>query len=73
MPNVHNGLLLSALWDAAFDQGLVTFDNEGSPEFSPALSEVARAELRWLDPLPLAEKHEQRLAWQRAYQFRRGS
>ena len=23
--DVHNGLLLSALWDAAFDEGLVTF------------------------------------------------
>ncbi|TIM34156.1 MAG: hypothetical protein E5Y61_13400 [Mesorhizobium sp.] len=63
MPNVHNGLLLSALWDA---------DNEGIPEFSHALNEGARAELRWLDPLPLTEKQEQRLAWHRAHQFRRG-
>lgn len=47
--DVHNRLLLSALWDAPFDQGLVTFNNEGSPEFSPELSEVARAELRcWI-------------------------
>jgi hypothetical protein len=29
--DVHNGLLLSALWDAAFDQGLVSFDADGSP------------------------------------------
>ncbi|RWE12788.1 MAG: HNH endonuclease [Mesorhizobium sp.] len=70
--DVHNGLLLSALWDAAFDQGLVTFDDAGRPEFSPALSEAACAELRWLDPIALTEKHEQRLAWHRAYQFRRG-
>ncbi len=27
--DVHNGLLLSALWDAAFDRALVTFDDEG--------------------------------------------
>ena len=30
--DVHNGLLLSALWDAAFDRGLVTFDDEGVPQ-----------------------------------------
>ena len=28
--DVHNGLLLSALWDAAFDQGLVSFADDGS-------------------------------------------
>lgn len=33
-----NGLLLSALWDAAFDQGLVSFSDEGSLLVSPALS-----------------------------------
>lgn len=27
--DVHNGLLLSALWDAAFDRGLVTFGDDG--------------------------------------------
>jgi predicted restriction endonuclease len=27
--DVHNGLLLSALWDAAFDAGLVGFDDDG--------------------------------------------
>lgn len=34
--DVHNGLLLSALWDAAFDRALVTFDDQGRPEFSPS-------------------------------------
>ena len=29
--SMHNGLLLSALWDAAFDRGLVTFDDAGNP------------------------------------------
>ena len=43
--NVHNGLLLSALWDAAFDKGLVTFDDGGKPVFSSILSEAARSEL----------------------------
>lgn len=32
--DVHNGFLLSALWDAAFDRGLITFDDSGWP--SPA-------------------------------------
>ena len=40
--DVHNGLLLSALWDAAFDTGLVTFADDGRPEFSPKLTEAAR-------------------------------
>jgi HNH endonuclease len=40
--DVHNGLLLSALWDAAFDTGLVSFADDGKPVASPRLSEVAR-------------------------------
>ena len=40
--DVHNGLLLSALWDAAFDKGLVSFADDGTPLASPRLSEVAR-------------------------------
>lgn len=67
--NVHNGLLLSALWDAAFDRGLVTFDDDGCPEFSPALSEAARAELRWKAPIPATDKHRTRLAWHRKQVF----
>lgn len=60
--DVHNGLLLSALWDAAFDHALVTFDEQGKPEFSPSLSEQARAELRWNSPISLTDEHRQRLA-----------
>lgn len=59
--DVHNGLLLSALWDAAFDRALVTFDDQGSPEFSPSLSEQARAELRWRFSIPLTDQHRGRL------------
>lgn len=66
---VHNGLLLSALWDAAFDRGLVTFDDEGQPQFSPSLSDRARAELRWRDPIPLTDKHRQRLTRHRTNLF----
>ena len=43
--NVHNGLLLSALWDAAFDKGLISFDDDGSVLASPTLSEAARGSL----------------------------
>jgi hypothetical protein len=60
--DVHNGLLLSALWDAAFDRALVTFDDEGTPEISPSLSEQARAELRWSFAIPLTSEHRLRLA-----------
>jgi predicted restriction endonuclease len=67
--NVHNGLLLSALWDAAFDRGLVTFSDDGRPEFSPALSDAARAELRWHTPILLTDKHRERLAWHRAHHY----
>jgi len=44
--DVHNGLLLSALWDAAFDAGLVTFDDDGRVLPSPHLDAVTLAELR---------------------------
>lgn len=67
--DVHNGLLLSALWDAAFDRGLVTFDDEGSPQFSPALSDTGRSALHWQAPLQLTEKHKKKLAWHRANLF----
>lgn len=67
--DVHNGLLLSALWDAAFDRGLVTFDDEGKPEFSTALTDIARSELRWQAPIPLTEKHKKRLASHRTNCF----
>jgi len=60
--DVHNGLLLSALWDAAFDRALVTFDDQGRPEFSPSLSKQAHSELRWSSPIPLTEEHRCRLA-----------
>ena len=63
--DVHNGLLLSALWDAAFDRGLVSFDDDGRPRFSPKLSDEARAELRWHSPITLSSKHRNQLALHR--------
>jgi HNH endonuclease len=63
--DVHNGLLLSALWDAAFDQGLVSFADDGTPRASPKLSEVARRAL-CLDAAPplrgLQDAHRANLA-----------
>lgn len=59
--DVHNGLLLSALWDAAFDRALVTFDDEGKPNFSAGLSEQAREQLRWKVPISLTSEHHRRL------------
>jgi hypothetical protein len=43
--DVHNGLLLSALWDAAFDRGLISFGDDGTVLVSPQLSETARTAL----------------------------
>ncbi|MBO9423199.1 HNH endonuclease [Labrenzia sp. R4_1] len=70
--DVHNGLLLSALWDAAFDQGLVTFDERGQPEFSPNLSNTARAALTWSSPISLTDQHRKRLEWHRQSLFQAG-
>jgi predicted restriction endonuclease len=62
--DVHNGLLLSALWDAAFDKGLISFADEGAVLASPRLSETARKALR-LDAAPpitgLREAHRANL------------
>ncbi len=43
--DVHNGLLLSGLWDLAFDAGLVSFDDDGQVLVKPALSYEARLSL----------------------------
>jgi hypothetical protein len=40
--NPYNGLLLVAHWDAAFDRGLVTFDDDGTVSLSNRLSPGAR-------------------------------
>ncbi|KUM25677.1 restriction endonuclease [Mesorhizobium loti] len=66
--DVHNGLLLSALWDAAFDAGLVSFSDEGLALFSPAMGEDARLALRAEGTPPLLNLtpgHCKNLAWHR--------
>jgi HNH endonuclease len=67
--DVYNGFLLSSLWDAAFDRGLVTFGDDGEPQFSPSLSNAARTQLRLKRPLRLTEKHRARLVWHRENLF----
>ena len=67
--DVHNGLLLSALWDAAFDKGLVSFADNGTPLASPLLSGETRLALA-LDNVPrlvgLRDAHVIRLRRHRA-------
>ncbi|MER8678817.1 HNH endonuclease [Mesorhizobium sp. M1405] len=71
--DVHNGLLLSALWDAAFDAGLVTFDNDGKVLPSPSLEAAAQEGLavRETPRLILRDKHLPYLAYHRIHVWRR--
>ena len=67
--DVHNGLLLSALWDAAFDAGLVSFADDGAALVSPTLGAAATAALG-AGPgsalQGLTARHRANLAWHRA-------
>jgi len=70
--DVHNGLLLSALWDAAFDKGLVTFDENMKAKFSPSLSNDAKMVLlTTTSPMlvNITKKHEGYLHWHRNVLF----
>lgn len=70
--DVHNGLLLSALWDAAFDKGLVTFDDDGRPMFSGLLSNPARHQLQCQALIRLTDGHRTKLEWHRTNIFKEG-
>lgn len=67
--DVHNGLLLSALWDAAFDCGAISFAADGSVLVSPGLIPEARDALR-VEPHTgihaLTPSHHENLAHHRA-------
>jgi hypothetical protein len=67
--DVHNGLLLSALWDAAFDKGLISFGDDGTLRVSASLSEPARQALG-ISTVPelhgLRDAHRTNLAAHRA-------
>lgn len=72
--DANNGLLLSSLWDAAFDVGLVSFDDDGSALLSPALSEQGKAALAasGVDAISdLTPEHRKRLAVHRSTKFKR--
>ena len=67
--DVHNGLLLSALWDAAFDAGLVSFADDGAVLVSPTLGAAATAALGTGPGSALqglTARHRANLAWHRA-------
>ena len=64
-----NGLLLSSLWDAAFDAGLISFADDGSVLRSTALTAEAAAALNFDSSAPLAPLtalHHNNLARHRA-------
>lgn len=67
--DVHNGLLLSALWDCAFDSGLISFSDAGTVLRSSRLSEAAALALQ-LDSVraisQLTDSHRSNLARHRA-------
>ena len=63
--NPDNGLLLSSLWDAAFDRGLISFDDAGM---------ALRAEqvtARTWDQMSRGERHRANLAWHRRFRWQR--
>lgn len=67
--NVHNGFILSALWDAAFDAGLVSFNDGGAPLASTRLSGTAATALglQFNNKLSgLTDAHRANLAWHRS-------
>lgn len=51
--SVDNGLLLSALWDAAFDRGLVAFDDDGAAMFAARIDPRSEHALRQAERLAL--------------------
>ena len=60
-----NGLLLSALWDAAFDRGLVSFSDTGEVLHAPTLSPEARSLLTTSERLPIPPARAAYLTWHR--------
>lgn len=69
--DVHNGLLLAAHFDAAFDAGLFTFDPGGRMIVSSVLSRENAERLGLADapPLKLSELHAPFLDWHRRKVF----
>jgi predicted restriction endonuclease len=71
--DVHNGLLLAAHLDAAFDRGLITVSEEGVVVVSPRLPRDALPLLALSSPRhirSLRAAHQPYLAWHRESVFR---
>lgn len=71
--DVHNGILLSALWDAAFDAGLVSIGLDGKVMYSSRLATRDRQALESSVtklPLALADGHGPYLRWHRERVFK---
>ena len=72
--DANNGLLLSSLWDAAFDAGLVSFSDDGRPIASPLLTPEAYVSLGIATAQPitsLTPGQRSRLSIHRETTFRR--
>lgn len=67
--DVHNGVLLSALWDAAFDRVMVTFGEGGQQVFSTRISKAARGQLLCSEPLQVTEAINENMVWHRKFVF----
>lgn len=70
----YNGLLLTPNLDLAFDQGLITFDDQGLIQLSPELDPDSAAALHLHTTLRLRQiepRHCSYLAWHREYLFRK--
>ena len=68
--DVHNGLLLAAHIDAAFDAGLISFADNGAIVFSPQFTQADRAALGIHEELALRRvgaRHLPNLSWHRAF------
>lgn len=71
--NAHNGILLVATLDAAFDDGLISFDDNGKIMISSELSERDRADAGIHSDMQLKHLNDeirQRLLWHRENWFR---
>lgn len=70
--DVHNGLLLAAHLDAAFDTGLISFASDGALMVATVLSAMNTEHLGLCRPLhlPLSPAHTPFLAWHRQEVFK---
>lgn len=71
----NNGLLLSSLWDAAFDRGLVSFSDDGAVMAAPQLSESTLVHMiggKSVSIAGLNDGHRENLAWHRDNRWRQG-